>query len=469
MIIKTHHLYTMEGDGVGYHCDNSIVIDDGKIVKIAPFAEIEREYVADKVIDARDRLVLPGLIDGHMHTTSSALRGLGQDVSNWMMHGVGPFLDFADRDTRAASGKMGIVEAIMNGTTTIGDEGPFQGPVCEFINEIGVRGNIGCRVRSAKVKVYAPGELYEYDQAYSEETFNEAAGIFEKWHGRNNGRIRVMFAPQGADFVSEEMLQLCHEMAVKHNSFMYMHYSQGSRETKQMLMRYGVRTVEFMKSRGLLDEHLIGVHFTNATDEEVRQTVEAGGRMVLCSASIGLIDGIVPPAKVFQDCGGYVALGTDQANGNNEHNMFNEMRMTAMFNKIKYEDPEVMPCWKVLRMCTIESAKALGIDDAVGSLEPGKDADIIFVDLNRPSMNPVYSEPMRNLIPNLVYGACGRDVNTVIAAGRILVDDHKPVAFRLEDIIAEAQAEAERLAPKAAPKFWEINGVNAQYMKDGKL
>ena len=189
----------------------------------------------------------------------------------------------------------------------------------------------------------------------------------------------------------------------------------------------------------------------------------------VCSAAIGIIDGIVPPAKQFQDFGGTVGLGSDQANGNNEHNLFNEMRMTAMFNKIKYADPEVMPCWKVLRMATIEGAKAIGVDDVTGSIEKGKDADIILVRTDIPAMQPVYETPMRNLIPNIVYAATGRDVDTVISGGKIIVKDRKPVTFDLEEVIAEAQEAADKLVPAAEPVFWEINGVNAGYMREGKL
>ena len=206
MIVETHHMFTMKGDGVGYEKGKAVAVDKGKIVAIGTKGEIAKAYEADEVIDGSGHIVLPGLIDAHMHTTSSALRGVAQDVSNWMMHGAGPFLTNATRQTRAASGRLGIAEAVMNGTTTIGDEGPFEGPVCEFVNEIGVRGNIGCRIRSAIDRVYAPGELYDYDKDYTEETLGEAKEIFKKWHMAGDGRIRVMFAPQGPDFVSEETL-----------------------------------------------------------------------------------------------------------------------------------------------------------------------------------------------------------------------------------------------------------------------
>ena len=191
--------------------------------------------------------------------------------------------------------------------------------------------------------------------------------------------------------------------------------------------------------------------------------------MVLCSASIGVIDGVVPPARFFRDAGGYVALGSDQAPGNNCHNIFNEMRLTALFNKIVTEDPEMMPAWRVLRMATIEGAKALGIDNVTGSLEEGKAADLILVDLDELTLMPTMTVPMRTFVPNLVYAARGSEVDTVIAAGKILVQNKRPVTFDLNEIRAEVQSHAEEIGLLAADLFWEINGKNAQFMKEDLL
>ena len=132
--------------------------------------------------------------------------------------------------------------------------------------------------------------------------------------------------------------------------------------------------------------------------------------MALCSGSIGIIDGIVPPSHAFRQAGGKVALGSDQAAGNNCNNIFNEMKLTALFNKIKYRDPTVMPAWDVLRMATIEGAAAIGLGDEIGSLEAGKQADLIVVDLTAPNLSPVMAAPVRNIVPNLVYAGSGHEV-----------------------------------------------------------
>src|SRR4051812_16291102 len=154
-----------------------------------------------------------------------------------------------------------------------------------------------------------------------------------------------------------------------------------------MQMRYGQRSIPWLDRLGYLDSALQAVHLTDGTDEEAALVARRGASMVLCSGSIGLIDGIVPPAHAFQSAGGSVALGSDQAPGNNCHNVFNEMKLTALLNKVRAQDPEVMPAWRVLRMATIEGARAIGWSDEIGSLEEGKRADLLLVSLRSPGMS----------------------------------------------------------------------------------
>lgn len=149
--------------------------------------------------------------------------------------------------------------------------------------------------------------------------------------------------------------------------------------------------------------------------------------------------------------------------------MINEMKLTAILNKVRFEDPEVMPAWKVVRMATIENARVLGIEDQVGSIEVGKDADLILIDLKQLSLAPLYTQPMRNFIPNLVYSARGCEVDTVMVKGRLLVEHRRPLTFDIGQILEEAQRLADEIGEKAAPQFREIDGKNAQYMREDKL
>jgi len=164
-----------------------------------------------------------------------------------------------------------------------------------------------------------------------------------------------------------------------------------------------------------------------------------------------------------------VGLGSDQAPGNNCHNIINEMKLTALFNKIRYADPEAMPAWRVLRMATIEGARAVGMHDLIGSLEERKRADFIAVDLHRPTMSPVYTAPMRNIVPNLVYSARGDEVCLAAVDGRVLYRDGKILTVDEEEIRERAQRWPDVIGKRASPEFAAIHGTNAVFMEEGKL
>ncbi len=468
-IIKAAHMLTMEGQGVGYLENHAIAIERGKIVAVKPISEIKAEYSAECEIDAGEKLLMPGLIDGHMHTADAIMRGLAQDIGNWMMDGIMPFGEQYYNEAEGAGSRLAIAEAVLNGTTTIGDDGMSMDAPCAFVEKIGVRGNLSVRIRDAANKVYRPGELYEYIPELGEQCLAHFKEIFDKYDGIDGNRIRIRLGPQGADFVSIDTLDECKRLSRELGTRIHIHLEQGEREAKQMEMRYGRRSIPLLKEMGFLDKDVTGIHLTDAFDDEVALAASTGCNMVLCSASIGIIDGIVPPAVEFMIAGGDCGLGSDQAPGNNCHDMFAEMKLTALFNKIKKGDPEEMPAWKVLRMATIEGAKALGIDEDTGSIKVGKDADIILVNLRTPCMYPIYTNPMRNLVPNIVYSARGSEVDTVMVKGRLIVEGGKPLTFSIDEILDEAQFHAEKLAALATPKFLEINGKNAEYMREGKL
>ncbi len=259
-----------------------------------------------------------------------------------------------------------------------------------------------------------------------------------------------MLGVHAPDMMPQELLLEAKRLAAQAGLMIHMHVAQGDREIEQMLKRYRKRTPAFLDDIGYLDEQLLAVHLTEATDVETELIARSGARMVVCSGSIGIIDGIVPPAHIFRAAGGPVALGSDQASGNNCNNIFNEMKLTALFNKIKYRDPTIMPAWEVLRMATIEGARAIGLDDEIGSLEAGKQADLILVDLTAPNLSPVLTDPVRNIIPNLVYAGSGHEVKTVMVAGRVIVRDYRVLTVDEAALRAEAQAQAAEVARRVS-------------------
>ncbi|MHC4607859.1 MAG: amidohydrolase family protein, partial [Planctomycetota bacterium] len=413
-IVVVHaHLFTLEGDGVGYVSDGAVAVKGNRIAAAGSTDDVAARFEAGETLDATDCAVLPGLVDAHMHTRLAIVRGVAQDVRNWMQKALAPYAKHITAEAAIAGTRLNVVEALRTGTTTFGD---YAKPVpgwAEVFDKAGVRAQLAPNISALPAGGMAGwrlGELYPLDRGVGRGAIEDATRFYHEWHGAAGGRITVIMGPQAPDMLLTEHLVQVKKFADREGLMIHMHVAQGDREIEQMLKRYGRRTVVYLDEVGLVSEQLLAVHLTEATDDEAAFLAERGARMVLCSGSIGIIDGIVPPAQAFRGAGGLAALGSDQASGNNCSNIFNEMRLTALFNKIKSRDPTVMPAWEVLRMATIEGARAIGLGEEVGSIESGKLADLIVVDLKAPNLTPVLQEPVRNIVPNLVYAATGREV-----------------------------------------------------------
>jgi 5-methylthioadenosine/S-adenosylhomocysteine deaminase len=452
-LIAHGHLFTMQGEGVGYIADGAVAIRGPRIVAVGPTDDLSASFQAGETIDASDCAVLPGLIDAHMHTHLAILRGVAQDVKHWMQKALAPYWDHTTDEAQTAGSRLNAVEALKAGTTTHGDYGGPRPGWAEFYDTLGVRACLTPIFNALAPRGLSDaklGDLYAFDMQVGRQSLDSAVAFARNWDGAAEGRITTMLGVHAPDMMPAEMLCEAKEIAQREGWMLHTHLAQGDRETEQIVKRYGKRPVAFMEEMGYLDDQLLAVHLTDATEEEAEQVARSGARMILCSASIGIIDGQVPPAYAFKQAGGLVALGSDQASGNNASNMFNEMRLTALFNKIKYTDPTVMPAWEVLRLATIESAQAIGAADRIGSLEVGKEADFILVDLTAPNLSPVLLDPIRNIVPNLVYAGTGHEVKTVVVAGKTVMRDRVVLTVDEAAIRAEAQAQAEAFDRRVA-------------------
>ncbi|MEA2584988.1 MAG: 5-methylthioadenosine/S-adenosylhomocysteine deaminase [Thermomicrobiales bacterium] len=460
LLIRGGHLLTMTGDGVGFVENGAVAINGRRIVAVGPRESIEANDRARQTIDATNRLVMPGLIDAHVHSAATIARGLAQEVETWMGSAYGPLMRHAVDDDAPLWTTLALMEGIAAGTTTFGDyEYPMEhlvqthvrmgnrAVVCQGVSEV----DWSQRERWQE-QGWRPGEPALLDPAVGERGLEGEIALFERWHDHDGGRISVVFGPIAADMVSEALLLRCQDEARKRGTLIHLHVAQDPRENNATLRRAGLRAIPYLDSIGLLAPETIAVHLSTATPDEVRLVAEKSGRMACCSNSIGIIDGVVPPAGLFRDSGGAVALGSDQAAGNNSHNVFAEMRATAMFAKIAAGSPLPLPAWQVLRMATIDGARVLGIEDRVGSLEEGKEADLILLDLTRPPLAPVVMRPARNLVPNLVYAETGANVRLTMVAGRVIYQDgafaNVDHASLIDDVAAatarfEAAAEAD--------------------------
>ena len=472
-ILVTHgHLFTMQGAGVGYIGDGAVAIRGNRIVAVGRTEVLNGRFQANTIINATGHAVLPGLIDAHMHTALSLVRGVAQDVANWMQSALSPYSRHLSDEGKAAGTRLNVVEGLKAGTTTFSDNYAPYPRWGEFFDQIGVRAVLSPMFNGlppGKMADWKVGALYPFDLTAGRAAMDRAVAFAKEWDGAGDGRITTMLGVHGADMMPKEMLLEAKEIGQREGWMLHMHTSQGDRETEQIEKRYGKRSIAFLDDIGYLDEQLLAIHLTDATEEEAALVAQRGAQMIVCSGSIGIIDGLVPPAVAFRQAGGSVGLGSDQACGNNCNNIFNEMKLTALFNKIRYGDPTVMPAWEVLRMATIEGARALGLDDRTGSLEAGKEADLILVDLTEPNLSPVLQDPIRNIVPNLVYAGSGHEVKTVMVAGRLLVEDGRLLSVDETAVVSAAQEEAKLLDQRVAADPAHRNLALLSAMNGGQL
>jgi 5-methylthioadenosine/S-adenosylhomocysteine deaminase len=451
ILIENGHVLTMEGIGVGFIENGAVAIKGNKIIAVGTMAEIKRDYQADRVIDATNKLIMPGLIDAHIHTGLAIFRGVAQDMSNWMQQGLWPFQKHLKPEESKLGSMVNIIEGIKAGTTTFGDYDGRMDLIVDNYKKIGARARVAELVNEIPDNIgdLPVGELYEFNSSIGEAKLKRNMDLYANHHDTENGRISVILGPHGPDMMSLELLKEIKNYGEKLDTKLHMHVAQGDREIDQMEKRYGKRSIAFLEEHGFLNQRLLAVHLTEATDLETAQVAKSGANMIYCSGSIGIIDGLVPPVQAFLDAGGTACLGSDQAPGNNCNNMFNEMKFAAILNKVKLKDPRVFNATQSLRMATIESAKVMGIDHEVGSLKAGKKADVILMNLEDPSFFPVLMKPIRNIVPNLVYSARGHEVETVIIDGNVVMENRVIVTINERDAILKAQKAAEDIAVRA--------------------
>ncbi len=473
VLIKNAIVITMEGSGVGIIDDGAVGIIGNIIEVVGRTEDVLNNYKAHRYIDATNKVVMPGLIDAHIHTGIGLLRGVAQDIYNWMQQGMWPFEDQIRQDTDAvmAGSLMNIVEALKAGTTTFCDFDYPMGEIVKNHHRLGTRACVAELISEfprdlSDVQV---GDLYPLDSAIGNQKLANNLRLIEDWHEKDNGRITCMLGPQGPDMVSTEMLRVVADYSQKLDMTIHMHVSQGQREITQMMKRYGKRSIQYLDELNYLNPSLLAVHLTTATPEEAHVVAKSGAGMVLCSGSIGIINGVVPPAFEFMEYSNRLALGSDQAPGNNCNNMFNEMKFTSILNKCKRQDPTVFPAWKVLRMATIESARAIGKGEEIGSLRKGKKADLIIVDMMEPCVAPIIKYPVRNIVPNLVYSAKGSEVETVIIDGQFIVEGHKVLGLDEKEVITKAMTAAKRVCDKADVSFRKQKTALQEMMENNCL
>lgn len=460
---------TMEGPGTGVINCGAVAVKGNRIAAVGPADEVLKEYTADRYIDTAGKAVMPGFVDPHIHTGDVIVRSCAQDIPGdiWRIHGILPLLGAAQDADYIIGSRLNIIEALKAGTTTFGD---FYSPMSDIVQnyiDLGARACVSDMINEMPKETIglSMDELLPLDSAVGERKLQSNIKLLEQYHQSCGGRITCRFGMHTVEYCTVELLKEIKAQADKYGVGINTHLSQSSGENRQCVMRNGCRPTELLDRLGYLGRRLIAAHLTCATRDEIRRVAQSGTAMVLCMGSNMLIDGSLPPAREYAGFGGTVALATDQANECSF--MFGEMKCASLFSKHAAQDGTEMPAWKALRMATIEGARALMMEDQIGSLRAGKLADMIVIDLSYPHLNPIYTAPIRNLIPNLVYSARGHEVEMVMVDGKMVVEDHKLLTEDESAVIRRANEAAARISGTLAQHAWSADLPLARMTSEG--
>lgn len=403
-------------DGQAPVHDAYLKIVDDKIVEAGPWREAMIEP-GSELIEAQDKLVMPGLINTHTHAAMVLFRSLADDLAldSWLKEKIWPLEEKLTPEDVYAGTRLAICEMLRSGTTAFADMYFFMDEVARAVEESGIRA------------VLARGLLGTGPEA--EKKLEEAIETGKRWKGKAQGRITTMLGPHAPYTVPPEFLRQVVAASRHYQVPLHIHVAETRNELEEISKEYGKRPVAYLAEHGVFSRPVLLAHGVWLDEGEIaflsRQKVVVAHNP---SSNLKLASGIAPVAKMQQE-DLPVSLGTDGAASNNRLDMFAEMRLASLLHKGANQDPTVLPAETVLKMGTINGAHALGLADHIGSLEAGKKADLIMIDLNQSHLTPCF-----NPVSLLVYAARGSDVSDVMVNGEWLVRDGKLTKWDEEEI-----------------------------------
>jgi len=415
-----------------------LFIRDGRIVEVA-----KSSATADLVIDARGCAVLPGFIQTHLHLCQTLFRGAADDLAliDWLKKRVWPMEAAHSEVSIRASTRLAMAELISGGTTCAltMETVNHTDEVFRVIEETGFRATAGKCMMDKGDEV--PEELREA----TDESIRESIAVMERWHGRAEGRIRYCFAPRFAVSCTRELLSQVANLARKHGVLVHTHASENLKECQLVAQESGMRNISYLDSLGLTGPHVVLAHCVHVDGDEMNTLQRTRTNVSHCpSSNLKLGSGFASVREMLdQDIS--VSLGADGAACNNRLDMFTEMRTAALLQKAIHRQPEVLPASRVLRMATIDGARALGLAREIGSLETGKRADVIIIDLAAPHTSPQPAD----VVSSVVYSSQPSDVRTVIIDGQLVMQDRQLLTLDAKEVVTEANREAGLLRQRA--------------------
>jgi len=409
----------------------ALAIDKGTITAVGPLPEIAGRYRGRDVVKASTHVVMPGLVNAHTHAAMTCFRGIADDLElmEWLNKYIFPAeAKNVDPELVYWGSLLACAEMIRSGTTTFCDMYIFEDETAKAASRAGMRCLLG------EVLFDFPSPNYKTP----DEGLARTRELIEKWVG--DPLIRISVKPHALYTCSEDLLKKSKALAERYRVPLSLHLLETKSERDGLMEKLGRSPVRYLRDIGLLNENVLAFHCVWLTPEDIEMFSRSGAKAVHNPESNMKLASGVAPVPDMQAAGITVALGTDGCASNNNLDMFQEMDTAAKLHKVTRLDPTAMSAATVLRMATRDGARALGMADQIGSLQPGMKADIICVDFNQPHLTPLYHEDS-----HLVYCASGSDVDAVVINGRVVMKERKLLTVDEGEIMERVNGIARRI------------------------
>lgn len=430
ILIHAGWVVPIEPDGA--LAQHAVAIQGGNIVDLLPSAAAEKLYIAKETVRLEQHVILPGLVNAHTHAAMSLFRGLADDLplTDWLQNHIWPAETKWVRPEFVRDGvELAIAEMLKSGTTCFADMYFFPEETARTCLAAGMRATVGLI-------------LIDFPTAYAQtpdEYLHKAIALHDGL--RSSDLVRTAFAPHAPYTVSDGPLTKLRTLNDELNLPLHMHVHETAHEVAEAVRTTGQRPLARLAALDLLQPNLMAVHMTQVADDEIATLAQTGVNIVHCPESnLKLASGLCPVHKLMQ-AGVNVALGTDGAASNNDLDMLGEMRTAALLAKGIAQDATAVSAHTALRMATLNGARALGLEDRIGSIKPGKSADLIAIDLASCATQPVYDP-----ISHLVYATGRNQVTDVWVNGKQLVADRRLTTLDEAAILRRAYGWRDKIA-----------------------
>jgi len=406
--------------------DGALAVKDGKITFVGKHSRANKIH-AETRINAKGKAALPGLVNCHTHVPMTLFRGIAEDqpLNTWLKNVIWPLEAKLKTEDIYVGALLGCLEMIKSGTTCFADMYFHEEVIARAVEKSGLRG------------VLSEGIIEAGDKALGEKMLNESVNLARSFNGYANDRVTTLLGPHSAYSCSPELLKKVREKASELNVGVHIHLAESKEMFKEFEQQYGSSEVEYLDKIGFWKGHILAAHCINLTEEDMYVLFRGGVNVTYVPVANMKLGLGAAKIKDLVDLGVNVGLGTDGPASNNSLDMFETIKIAALLQKLTYLDPRVLPAYEVLKMATINGAKASGLEKNIGSLEVGKKADIILIDLSKPHLKPLH-----DVHANIVYSARGSDVDTVIIDGKIVMENQKVKTLNERAVMENAEKAA---------------------------